>query len=225
MLDSLGKISGVNGAAIFRGDECLEHRLQAPLEPLLLLEALQHLQNLSDFNTSLDEDSEVSHLFVRFDRGLLLVRKVEEFLIMVLAEAGVNPAILQVGFNAAASKLIRICQGSEGSNSLSGRFSSMSSGYRTSQSESSLERFWDSAVPTDAVGAAFVWELVNSYKRHAGPNAAQTLDEELDRLEVTPMTLRNHQVEGLVQALARRLVNPQSRSAFSEEVFDMRRMV
>jgi predicted regulator of Ras-like GTPase activity (Roadblock/LC7/MglB family) len=105
-LAGLNQIPGVIGSVIFNAqDECVVHMMPAPFEPVLLGRVMAELRNALNVLSYLDDSSSWNAIVIRYDAGYLVVRQLHRLTVMVIAQPGLNPAMLSVGFNVAALKL------------------------------------------------------------------------------------------------------------------------
>jgi len=109
VLQGLTNIPGVMGAALFgSGDECIEHQLSPPYEPIVMTGALSEIRQALSVLSYLEGADQWNALVLRFEAGYLVIRSAGGFVLMVLAQPTLNPAMLSVGFNIALQKLAKM---------------------------------------------------------------------------------------------------------------------
>lgn len=245
MLDRLASIPGVSACAIFNlAGECVAEEIKPPYESILFTTAGNQLREAWDLFEFLDS-SKPEMIVGRFEFGCLAARRISGHVIIIVADATVNMAMLNVGMNVA---VLRLAEEGSGAGSSSGhaphsgggtaskQYSRPSMGGQSQGSHdptpSAASRVssqvsvlsWTSpsgggtlVIPPDAVGEQVIGELVTLLAKFVGPFAKVMVKEELKALGAHPRTLRRAAWRDLLDAIMRGIPQQEKREAFITE--------
>lgn len=231
ILAGINAIPGVIGSIIFdSSDQCLEHELPPPYEPVLIAGVLAEVHNAASMLGALDGSPWQAFAF-RFESGYLLVRCIDDVTLLVLAEPSINLAMLNVGFTVATLKIVQraapaAAAATSAASSQSGRVAA-SKQPRLSVSASGQQRlspspqvFSDSGgvASADAVPRAQMDSLLQALARHVGPMAKIMIKEDLAKMGAAVSTLGLSQYDDFIRLLAMRVTEGSERKEFLAEV-------
>jgi predicted regulator of Ras-like GTPase activity (Roadblock/LC7/MglB family) len=233
VLASVTQVPGVTGAAIMdTAGQCQQHRLQPPLEPILLTEIVTFLRTATDYYSGLDGE-EMTALVVNYSEGHIVVRSLEGRQIIVICSKGANLSMVTVSVNAAVLKLKRESSSSPpqipagGSNEFASMpdssFSRMPSFAPQSVTHSMS---WDdrgSMPPPGAVGMKVMLHVLDTFVNHIGPRGKAILESELRSLGTSPRKLGAAHFADLIRRLSRYVEDKDDRKRFLSEVLGDRR--
>lgn len=112
VLSNLNRVEGVIGSAIFgRDGSCQGFLLPEPYEPVLFTEVIHRLHDVSDIYSTLPTFTDKLSCTVAFSGGYLIVRPVDDQLLLLLGATDVNMSMLSVALNVACLKLSRMGKG------------------------------------------------------------------------------------------------------------------
>ncbi len=236
-LQRINQVAGVRGSALFNlSGECIAALTPPPYEPILLNQLMTELQAAFQVHHYLETEG-VEQLSMHCEGGNLLVRKVYQYLVLVLTDASVNSAMVDVAINVMSLKLkgaeagvaAMPAQAAVGGAIAATPFSG------TSLSDSRPGNMVDASTSLPAVSFASLGQTGNIPQSQSGPKLSTTLlralrdvctkhmgadakaimKEELAKLGATSGKIRVSYDE-LVALLSRRLP-PHRRTAFADE--------
>lgn len=217
-LATVTSTQGVRGVAVLDASGvCIASELPAPYEPILVEEAVRRLAAVSDAFASLT-DGMLNTFSARCEGGLIIVRRVADYLVLTLAAPSVNINLLNVALNVLALNLVRAGAGSGSASRAalspaSGSVSSVS-GTLGSQMLTASQSVPGEVIPPDAVGRPRVIALLRAYALAIGPAAKVLLRQQLAELGVSSRTLRQSQAQDLIMRLAVKIPAPAQQQEF-----------
>lgn len=211
ILKSLNEINGVIGSAIFdASDECIAHAIPAPFEPILLSKMMKEFRSALEVMASTDDAKDWTHFQVGLDSGLIALRSVDDFTLMSIGSAALNPSMLNIGFTVASLKLSKAKAEGTAAKSASNSWGAKSGGGSAAKSGapsfSGLTPMSDGGVRVpNAVGPAVIDALFKLLAKQLGPFAKIAIKEEMGKLGATPYTMVPPQFDDFVFVLSKRL--------------------
>lgn len=212
LLANLLTVPGVRGAAVYdHQGACLEHRLEAPLEPsavgevleglLVGLEAYEHL-----------ERAPFRFAMARHGQGVVGIVRTLSHRAIALATSAVNPSLLTVAFGALEVKLGRLNNAS-----VPGALNPNLSWPPASIDSTEVE----SLPPGDLVSGLTMQTTLDALAERLGPMARLLVREHLTAMGLPPASVPRTLWPQLVENLAREIPDEHERRTFVQQTLDL----
>ncbi|MGE0548400.1 MAG: hypothetical protein AB7R00_15145 [Kofleriaceae bacterium] len=198
LLTSLNEIPGVLGSMIFNAqDSSVAHVLPPRYEPHLMTQVLGELRSVVQ---SLSSWSSLDMLVVGYQDGQVILRRVDDMTILVLAAQNLNMMKLGIAFLSASAKL-----------------GAQRSASPATESVNHNNNVSATVGNGPAVGQPVIDLLQKAFAKHIGPFAKVVLNEELGKMGAMASTIGHGQYDELVKALGNRLPDAVKRREFLAE--------
>jgi predicted regulator of Ras-like GTPase activity (Roadblock/LC7/MglB family) len=214
ILMSLNEIPGVIGSMMFNAqDSYVAHLLPPRYQPYQMAQVLNELRSTAQMLSSW---TSLDMLVVGYEDGSVILRRVDDMTILVLAAQNLNMMKLGIAFLSAATKL--------GTRQLERQHSSSPPAQPLAQPLAAPASVADNTnQPTGnvgaggAVGTQIIEALQKAFAKHIGPFAKIVLNEELGKMGVGASTVARGQYDELIRALGNRLPDAMKRKDFLAE--------
>jgi predicted regulator of Ras-like GTPase activity (Roadblock/LC7/MglB family) len=207
ILMSLNEIPGVIGSMMFNAqDSYVAHLLPPRYQPYQMAQVLNELRSTAQMLSSW---TSLDMLVVGYEDGSVILRRVDDMTILVLAAQNLNMMKLGIAFLSAATKL--------GARPIDLQHSTSSTSPTSASVADNTNQPTGNVGAGGAVGTQIIEALQKAFAKHIGPFAKIVLNEELGKMGVGASTVARGQYDELIRALGNRLPDAMKRKDFLAE--------